>query len=292
MIIASNKDRREAGRKVEERYGGDWREGAVDIVRASIAVDRYDQLHDVIEKLQQSGLQLASRPRNRFQKPTSSGYRDVVLNARLPNGHIMEIQLHLKDVLRAKEEAHSEYRRIKGIDDKITGRGRGGSAEFTSEQLREFEEATRRMKDIYDRAWQTVSEAGPVPASIFDSPPSKSDSARRLKRVLEKRRKKQTPETARVAQENAVFYELDGLPVRWVRPKLPMIEGGAEPYPVDSLVAFAERGTLIDKEGFEDLVEERQNKREGKKAFRERMRHMAAAHPEFRRALKDALSQD
>jgi hypothetical protein len=285
MIIAPNKDRTEAERKVRDRYGGDWREGAVDLVRATIAVDRYDQLHEVVDRLKESGLQLVSQPRNRFREPTEAGYRDVVLNARLPNGHIMEIQLHLKEVLRAKEEAHKEYRRVKGLDDKITGRGRGPATELSTDDLQLFDDATRRMRELYDSAWQQAI-AGVDPASVFVQPSEFQQSK------SQRRKKKQKVRKFKVtAQENAVFYEMDGLPVRWVRPKLPMIEGSDEPYPVDSLVAFAERAVQIDEDAFNDLVDQRRNRRSGKKAFRDRMRLAAANRPEFLRVLRNVLSE-
>lgn len=291
MIIAPNKDRRESERKVTERYSGDWREGAVDIVRATIAVDRYDQLAGVVDALKRSGLDLVSKPRNRFREPTSSGYRDVVLSARLPNGHVMEIQLHLKDVLRAKEEAHREYTRVKGLDDQISGQGRGPQTELTQEQLQLFDEAQTRMKRLYEGAWQTIVDSV-EPTSIFDTPPTISPELLKRLRARRKRermrRLKRFQQKKKAAEEGTRFYEMDGLPVRWVRPKLPMIEGGSASVPVDSLAVFMERAREIDEDDFDELVAARMEKRRSLKLATE-LRRLCETYPGLRRELKVSL---
>lgn len=291
MVIAPNKRKAEAVRKVEQRYGGDWREGAVDLVRASIAVDRYDQLPEVVEALKKSGLELAARPRNRFRKPTQGGYRDVVLNARLPNGHVMELQLHLKSVLKAKDEAHPIYSRIKGLDDKIAEyrkskrSGKKPKVELSQDEMKLFDEATRQMRQVFESAWQ---------ASAPDEPREvKVPSLRRRK--LQKSRRKRLTETlrrrSRVAQQETLYYSMDGLPVRWTRPNLPMVEGGEEPYPVDSMAFFAEQGVPIDEDEFDEMVRWRRRTGDGKKAFHDAVRDLCKANPEFRRALRAALSE-
>lgn len=261
VVIAPPKTKKAAEDKVRERYGGDWSEGAVDLVRATIAVDKYEDLMEVVEKLKESGVELAAKPRNRYRDATSSGYRDVVLNARLPNGHVMELQLHLKPVLQAKESNHGLYSQIKGLDEKP-------SDELAEEQQRILDENTRRMREIYDRAWEEATARSEA-ASIFDEPSKLSRPSFKSKKG---------------AEEGPLYFELDGLPVQWDRPKRPQIHGGKKVIPVDSLAVFAERSVPIGKDEFELLVRDRKKQRSGKEA--RSVRRSALKNLEFREALR------
>ena len=50
------------------------------------------------------------RTKDRVTKPLPSGYRDVLLNVTVEGCEmVMELQLHLKDVIAVKEEAHRIY---------------------------------------------------------------------------------------------------------------------------------------------------------------------------------------
>ena len=51
--------------------------------------------------------------KDRFAKPTESGYRDLQMSVRMSNGHIAELRLHLKslDEITKYEHAHYEVRR-------------------------------------------------------------------------------------------------------------------------------------------------------------------------------------
>jgi hypothetical protein len=284
VVIGSTKKREAAEDKVRERYGGNWSEGAVDLVRASIAVDKYEDLRGVIDKLKKSGIELVSRPRNRFRTATAAGYRDVVLNARLPNGHVMELQLHLKPMLQAKEQNHALYSQIKGLDDKVRDKRR---EEIPEDVMERFHTLTSRQREVYERAWQE-SASKSEPSSIFDAPKSL---------LLPKipRRKRKTPVSKR-AEESGFYFDVDGLPVKWVQPKMPVIHGGDLVAPVDSLAWFAERAVPITEEEFDNLVEARERWRSsGKKKVAgsplvPALRHRAFQDPDFRRALRRVLT--
>lgn len=231
MVIGAPKTKKSAEEKVNKRYGGDWKEGAVDLVRASIAVDNYDEMKSLVSKLKDSGMELASKPRNRFRYPTHSGYRDTVLSVRMPNGHVMELQLHLKPLLQTKEQVHPMYQAIKGLDDKVRYEGRDSLSE---EELALFDRNVAQMKEAYDKAWEQ-SKVAPTPPSIFDDP----------------------EEATKTAASDVRYYDMDGLPVFWERPRLPQIYKGKTKYPVDSMAAFAERATQVSPQEFKILFESR-----------------------------------
>ena len=101
--------------KVMGDYKGDWSK-LLDVVRAAIAVDRVDEIGKVLSVLRESGMRLARRPKDRFQTPDETGFRDIHLNIVLPNGHIGEIQIHLKSMLKTREEVHKYYEELREID--------------------------------------------------------------------------------------------------------------------------------------------------------------------------------
>jgi hypothetical protein len=51
-------------------------------------------------------------------KPTSAGYHDVMINATLSTGHVVEVQVNTKKMLLAKSEAHAHYEKQRTIEGK------------------------------------------------------------------------------------------------------------------------------------------------------------------------------
>ena len=49
------------------------------------------------------------RVKNRFTEPAPFGYRDMLLNVRLANGHIAEVQLGFDSLMMLKEWMHPNY---------------------------------------------------------------------------------------------------------------------------------------------------------------------------------------
>jgi len=291
LVIGPPKTKKAMEDKVRERYSPrgvpNWSEGAVDLIRASIAVDRYDDLAGVVDKLKESGIELVSKPRNRFRQATASGYRDVVLNARLPNGHIMELQLHVKPMIKAKDKTHGLYQEIRGLDTK-------DKDELNEEQQALLDRVAAVQRASFDAAWE-MSLEGVEPESIFDAPLF-SESKKPKK---PKRRKRAGEEEG----EETLYFDVDGLPVSWDRPKIPKIHGGGEPRKVQDLAWFMERAVPIAKDEFEILVNARKEtppkgkddkSEKSEKAARDlhllaAMRRRAATDPEFRSALQKAM---
>lgn len=152
LITAPLKKEKRATEKVQADYDGDWSR-LTDVVRASIAFDSMEELQETMKKLKKSGLKLAKKPKDRFSKPTSAGYRDLMMNVTYPNGHIGELQVHVKPMLVAKSKAHKEYEKVRSIEAKAKKEKR---TEMTDEEFAEVERATKVMKDIYDGAWEQV----------------------------------------------------------------------------------------------------------------------------------------
>lgn len=149
VIIGPMKKMDRSKEKVEAEYGGDW-SGLRDIVRASVAVDNIDQLDDVVAKLRESGMKLAQKPNDRFAKPTEAGYRDLAMSVEYPNGHVGELQLHVKSMITAKDKGHKHYEAVRSISAKAKKEGRDT---LTEEEQKTVDDANSKMKKLYDDAW-------------------------------------------------------------------------------------------------------------------------------------------
>ena len=152
LFIAPLKGEARSREKVEADYGGDWSQ-LRDVVRCSIAVPTMGDVKGVMDRLRASGMVLAMAPKNRFAKPVPVGYRDLLMNVRLPSGMICEVQLHAKPMLAAKNEGHHWYEVQRGIEAKCSVEKR----EPTAEESQKLREAEAKQKDIYARAWRAVA---------------------------------------------------------------------------------------------------------------------------------------
>jgi hypothetical protein len=155
LFIAPLKGAARSREKVEADYGGDWSQ-LRDVVRCSVAVPTLDKLVEVMTALRSNGLELAMQPKNRFAKPVPVGYRDLLMNVKLPNGMIAEVQLHAKPMLKAKNEGHHWYEVQRTIEAKCMIEKR----EPTPEEAEKIAEAEAKQKEIYGRAWARVSGMG------------------------------------------------------------------------------------------------------------------------------------
>ena len=157
LFIAPLKGEKRAAEKVEQDYGGDWSK-LCDVVRGSMAVDSMEDVQKTVEALKKAGLKLAKPPKDRFSKPTSVGYRDLLLNVEFPNGTIGELQIHVKPMLQAKELGHKPYESIRTIEGKYTdadGKVKPVS-EWKAGDYRVWNEAVKASRMVYQAGWKQV----------------------------------------------------------------------------------------------------------------------------------------
>lgn len=85
-----------------------------DLVRGSLVVDKVSDVPAALAKIREnyeitktdSGKE---RIKDRFASPTPSGYRDMLVNVKLPNGGEGEIQIHIPEMISAKKVGHKVY---------------------------------------------------------------------------------------------------------------------------------------------------------------------------------------
>lgn len=166
ILIGPPKSKKRSVEKIEGEMGGDWSKLG-DIVRSSIAVDSMDDIEKTMAALRKSGLKLARKPKDRFAKPTSAGYRDLMMSVVYPNGHIGELQLHLKPVLKAKDAGHKYYEDVRTIEGKAQKEGRKF---LTEEEQKVVDEANAKMKKLYDDAWAEATKHGQKESKVAAGP--------------------------------------------------------------------------------------------------------------------------
>ena len=125
-----------------------------DVVRNSIAVDNVEDLDRAIvavtETMKEQGVEIATAD-NRFAKPLPSGYRDMQLTVRLPNGAIGEVQVHVKPMLAAKNgKGHVLFERQRTIIEQGLNRPGGN----TPEELAEIDSLNAESRGLYEAAWK------------------------------------------------------------------------------------------------------------------------------------------
>ncbi len=150
LFIAPLKSEARAVAKVQHDYGGDWSQ-LRDYVRASIACDTVEEAMAAFHKATDADLPLAAQPKNRFDKPTVEGYRDLNTLVTLPNGMVAEIQFHVKPMILAKDEAHDYY-----AEQQKLCRKNGSDApndQWDERDAKLFAKVQAEQKRIYADAW-------------------------------------------------------------------------------------------------------------------------------------------
>ena len=136
--------------KVAKEYKGDWSQ-LLDVARCSIVVDDYGDVRPVLAKLRAGGMKLSRRPKDRFNDPIEVGYRDVMMNCTMPNGAVVEVQLHLKKMMQAKKVGHPLYNITRELDPKVKAKT------VTPDEKKRYDEAFQEQKNIYGSAWNELT---------------------------------------------------------------------------------------------------------------------------------------
>ena len=137
--------------KIAADYGGDASR-ILDLSRASIVYDNFEALQKGLAALE--GQVEIVRGKDRFEKPTAGGYRDIVLNVRMPNGHIVELQLHLKQIMEVKQgKGHEIYEKTRAIEAKAQLEGR----DLTAQETAEIKALEAESRAAYDAAFASAT---------------------------------------------------------------------------------------------------------------------------------------
>ncbi len=136
--------------KIRTDYKGDPSR-LVDIARGTIKYDTLEQITHVREQIE-SELQHFSpdseivRVKDRFANPTDSGYRDLLYNLKMSNGHIVELQIHLTPIEAVKSAEHELYEQVQNI------MRNAGDRALTAEEINKIASLNEQSRNVYEEA--------------------------------------------------------------------------------------------------------------------------------------------
>jgi Bacterial toxin 3 len=153
MIPPNLKGRARAQEKINADYDGDASQ-IVDLARSSIVLKTVDQVEAAVAQVKARAKVI--RVKDRFERPVN-GYRDVLFNLEMPNGHVVELQLHLQGIMTIKNgEGHALYEQVRTIDARVHAEKRA----HTTSERQQITELNARMKKLYDDAFERAKRGG------------------------------------------------------------------------------------------------------------------------------------
>ena len=131
------KTRESSERKLRDELGGDFTK-LRDVLRGTVVGDSVEKTRDAAATFVAKQGDNVLRVKDRHVGPTSSGYRDILVNFRTPGGLVAELQFNSKAMTAAKEgQGHKLYDAI-----------RGGALAGKS-----FDELQEAARAIYEKAY-------------------------------------------------------------------------------------------------------------------------------------------
>jgi len=149
------KGKQRAQEKIVAELGGDA-SGLMDIARSSIEYLTVDAVYQSLQFLILHGYDVV-RMKDRAIDPLATGFWNIHLNLRTSNHHIIELQLHLREILRySMGEGHKKYEQVRSIEAAAVSEGRL----FTPKERATIDRLNCEQKQFYRAAFQR-GQTGP-----------------------------------------------------------------------------------------------------------------------------------
>ncbi|MGL5081692.1 MAG: hypothetical protein ACRC8A_09410 [Microcoleaceae cyanobacterium] len=146
------KGRERTQEKIMVEYDGDASR-ITDLTRLALEYDSLDEIYNSLETV--VNRTQAVRMKDRFIDPTPGGYRDILLNVKLSNGHIGEIQLTLSQINEARfSQGHKLYEEVRGIQAKAMM----GNRSLTPEESQRIETLNQASEKLYGEALRKAQQ--------------------------------------------------------------------------------------------------------------------------------------
>jgi len=150
------KGKQRAQEKIVIELGGDA-SGLMDIARSSIEYPTVDAVYQSLQFLILHGYDVV-RMKDRAIDPLVSGFWDIHLNLRTSNHHIIELQLHLREILRySMAEGHKKYEQVRSIEAAAVREGRL----LTPKERATIDRLNCEQKQFYRAAFQRGQVGSP-----------------------------------------------------------------------------------------------------------------------------------
>ena len=149
--IAPLKSQNRALEKIASEYKGDASR-ITDLARSSVVCKTPKQVEEALAAVKSRFKTV--RVKDRFKAP-QGGYRDILLNLEMPNGHIVEMQIQLEAISAVKQGiGHRLYEEIQQIQRAAEKANRP----FTELERTRLEALQKQMKQAYDTAFQQAGK--------------------------------------------------------------------------------------------------------------------------------------
>jgi len=123
-----------------------------DLAAAKVQFAKLDDIYRALRKLAADPQVVILKIKDRFLTPQLSGYRDVLLNLRMSNGHVAELRLHLDSLDSVAEWEHALYEVRRDLD----AMSEAGNRPLTSVERALRDGLLRRAQAIY---WHRLNDA-------------------------------------------------------------------------------------------------------------------------------------
>jgi len=142
-----------ASDKINGDYNGDYTQ-ICDLARGRILVDTVEQIEILRNYLQDNAEKLGIQEyKDRFAKPSDTGFRDINMKMRLDNGHVIEFRVEHRAMMKAAEATHDPYEEVQKIERLAKEEGR----HMTEYELDERQKFMDEVRDIHN---SPVKDAG------------------------------------------------------------------------------------------------------------------------------------
>ena len=141
------KSKARAIEKIESDYAGDASK-LLDIAGSKEVYETVDDLYSALEKFNKKYKIL--KIKDRIQNPFN-GYRDILMNVQMENGHIVEFRLHLKEMDEVAEEiGHQLYEAQRSLEAISKTRN------LTKEEKIKIFDLKKEQLELYQKTWKKI----------------------------------------------------------------------------------------------------------------------------------------
>jgi len=141
------KEKERAIEKINADYEG-IASKLLDIAGSKVVYNTVDDLYKALENFHKEYKILKFK--DRIQNPLSSGYRDILMNIEMKNGHVVEFRLHLKEIDDATIIGHKLYQQRRILEAISTTR------DLTVDEMKTMFKLINAEKELYNNAWEKI----------------------------------------------------------------------------------------------------------------------------------------
>ncbi len=155
---------------IDHDHGGDASR-LLDIAQSSLAFERLEQVYDALDRIKYEFEVV--RVEDRFDRPAFGGYRNILVNLKASNGHIMQMGLHLETLLYERDHGrHVAVRaQMKQLEELVINEGNA----LAPAQRQSIEELSAQSEGVFHDAVAKTEDGG---SSVSAPPPRHAELPR------------------------------------------------------------------------------------------------------------------